>query len=74
MKHGNDDYKKIKRVDPDKAKREHERKLYSRKMTLFGPDPETWDLQDHTLKDVSREGRTDAVDAFEKELRAMEDD
>lgn len=73
MKFEKEDFKKIRKVDAEEAQQSHERKLYSRKMTLFGPNPETWDLMDHTLRDVSREGRTDAVDAFEKELEKLDD-
>jgi hypothetical protein len=67
-----EDFRRIKRVDPDAAKREHERKLYSRKQTLFGPDPSTWDLRDPALPDVSNEGRTEPVDKFEQELRDLD--
>jgi hypothetical protein len=69
MKFEKEDFKKMRKIDPEEARREHERKLYSRKQTLFGPDPETWDLMDHNAPATKPEKPA----AFEAELKKLED-
>lgn len=69
MKFEKEDFDKAKAVDPEKARREHERKLYSRKRTLFGPNPETWDLVDHN---ALPENNYRPPNLLEAELRKLE--
>lgn len=64
-------------INPEQAKLAHERKLYSRKITLFGEDPNTWDLRDNEPRPENKKffsGRHDKVDEFEEELKRAEMD